>query len=309
MILNLTSLIKNPLGEEIWLALMAFISIFLILWLLSKIFKFKKQSYKIAFLIAFVVSTVSFIIRSFNIILSLNDTQKPTINIIAMIIEASLLLILIKKYYNLKWFKTFGTWLITYLLKWGFMGVLTFIIIFGFTTMSQDIQEEKRPKMSLDNFEINQYGEKININEFIVYKDKITSNNNTEVINIKSKLNFPTKTENVNLSLDCYVPYAKLFPEGMKDFTTEYKFESPDYWSEFNVKGSAYFICDNCVMNSGSTKGTKIISIEPAESATINFDFIFKFKENKEIDCLVIATNENPGDSPKKRFTIQYIAE
>lgn len=143
MILDLTPLLTNPIGEEISLAVMAFISIFLILLLLSKTFNFEKQDYKTAFLIAIIVAATSFIIRSTSLILSLKDVQKPPINLTAMIVEVFLLLILIKKAYDLKWLKAFGMWILAYFGKLIIAGIITLIILFFFTTILQGIAKER----------------------------------------------------------------------------------------------------------------------------------------------------------------------
>lgn len=141
-ILDLTSIVTHPLGEEIGLALISFISIFLTLWLLSKIFNFKKQDYKIPFFIALIVTSTSFIIRSINLIFSLTDAQKPIFNGIAMIAEIFLLLILIKKSYNLKWLKSILTLIITYFGRLMILSLVTIVILLFFTTIPQDIAKE-----------------------------------------------------------------------------------------------------------------------------------------------------------------------
>jgi len=84
--IDLTPIMNNPLGSEILLALIMFVSIFLTLLLLFKIFNLKK-SYKNVFLIAIIIALSSFIVRSMSLIFLLTDTQKPIINRIAMIIE------------------------------------------------------------------------------------------------------------------------------------------------------------------------------------------------------------------------------
>lgn len=141
--MDLTPFLTHPLGEEISLALMGFISIFLALWLLSKIFYFKKQDYKTALSIATIVAATFFIIRSVSLILSLKDAQKPPINLTSMIVEAFLLLILIKEGYNLKWLKAIGIWIVTYVGKLMITGIITFIVLFFFTTIPQEIAKER----------------------------------------------------------------------------------------------------------------------------------------------------------------------
>jgi len=139
--IDLTPIMNNPLGSEILLALIMFVSIFLTLLLLFKIFNLKK-SYKNVFLIAIIIALSSFIVRSMSLIFLLTDTQKPIINRIAMIIEIILLIVLTKKIYNIKWFKSFIISIITYLGKFLVIGILMFIIIFSFTTIPQDIYSQ-----------------------------------------------------------------------------------------------------------------------------------------------------------------------
>jgi len=141
-ILDLTFLLTHPLGQEIGLFLITFIPTFLILWLLSNLFNFKKQDYKTSFFIALIIASTSFIIRSINLIFSLTDAQKPIFNGIAMIIEVLLLLILIKKSYNLKWLKSIFTLIITYIGRGMIFGGVTLIILLFFSTIPQDIEKD-----------------------------------------------------------------------------------------------------------------------------------------------------------------------
>lgn len=138
-ILDLTPLLTHPLLTEIFLALTLFVGIFLTLWLLSKFFNFKKQSCKNHLIIAIIIASTSFIIRSISLVFSLTDAQKPLINGIAMVVEVILLLILIKKAYNQKWPKTILIWILTYFGKLMIVGIITLIILFFFTTIPQSI--------------------------------------------------------------------------------------------------------------------------------------------------------------------------
>ena len=129
--LSFPSFAQSMLVEEILLALSSLIAIFLMLLLLSKLFKYKKQNYKSALIIAMIVSIVSFIIRSISLIFSLNDAQKPFVNIIAIVAEVFLLLILIKRAYKKKWPKTILIWAVVYFGKWAIMG-LSFLMLLLF---------------------------------------------------------------------------------------------------------------------------------------------------------------------------------
>lgn len=297
-ILDLTSLVVHPLREEIWLALMVFISIFLILWLISKLFHLKKQDYKTAILIAIIVAATSFIIRSISLLFSLSDVQKPPINRVAMIVEVFLLLILIKKAYNLKWLKTIGIWILTYFGKLMIMSIMTLIVLFFFTTIPQDISSKGlKDSINISNFEI------IKIND--------------HTFNTKADIKFLTRTENFTITdLKCMMLKASLFPDGLEDHTTEYKFESFKYQSDLKAKGSAYFECgsacinNKALMNTASTKGTKIIFIESGEEVTVNFDFIITGSDSRTIKCTPIFNSQNPEFTTpwyEKLFEIDYV--
>ena len=153
-LLNLTSMLTHPLGEELSIALMTFVSTFLIIWLLSKLLNFKKQDYKTSFFISTIVTATSFIIRSISLIFSLTDAQKPVVNRIAIVIEIFLLLVLIKKSYGLKWPKSILTLVITYFARLMVMGMIALIVLFFFTTIPQDIEEKRLgDKIKIGGFE------------------------------------------------------------------------------------------------------------------------------------------------------------
>lgn len=298
-ILNLTTLLTHPLLEEISIALMSFVSVFLFLWLLSKIFNFKKQDYKISLFVALIVASASFIIRSINLIFSLADSQKPIINKFSTMVEIFLLLVLIKKAYNQKWSKSIITLIITYFGKFMIMGVIVMITLLFFTTIFQDIEKERRgDQIKIGRFETN----RINANAF----------------NFKSDISFTTKTENITMtSLKCWVLHNSLF-SSIENNITEYKFKSFDYMGAgLKVEGSAYFDCSSACangrssMNTNSARGTKIIFIEGGENITLNFDFTVSNGENKTIQCTPIINSENPNFTTlqyAKLFEINYIA-
>jgi len=299
-ILDLAPLLTHPLGEEISLALMAFISTFLVLWLLSNIFNFKKQDCKTPFFIAIIVAATSFIIRSISLIFSLTDIQKPIVNKIAMIVEICLLLVLTRKAYNIKWLKSVIILIITYFGRLMIMGIITIVILFFFTTIPQDIEEER-------------LGDKISIGSFE------TTKIDNHTFNFKANVSFVTRTENVTMTdLKCMVPHASLFP-GIEDHEIEYKFESFKYSGlDLKITGSAYFDCSSAcaggkaLMNTDSTRGTKIIFIEGGENIILNFDFTVTSGENKTIDCTPIINSKNPEFTTKwyaKLFEINYIAD
>ncbi|MDP2946483.1 MAG: hypothetical protein Q8N88_00050 [Nanoarchaeota archaeon] len=230
-LLDLTSIITHPLVEEILLALMSLISIFLVLWFLSKLFNLKKQDPKTSFLIALISILISFIIRSISLIFSLTDVQKPIVNKTAMVIEIFLLFILIKKSYDLKWLKSSLVTIITYFGKFMIMGIITLIIILFFTTIPQDIERER-------------LGDQIKIGSFE------TTKIDGHTFNFKSNISFVTRTENITItSLKCMIHRASLFPS-IEDKVTEYKLESFDYLGlDLQVKGSAYFDCGSVCVN------------------------------------------------------------
>ena len=132
---NLTPLLTNPIGEEIWLATMIFVSISLSLWILSKLFHLKKQDYKTSLWIAIIIATSYFIIRSISLIFALNDVQKLPINVTSMVVEVFLLLILIKRNYKLKWSKSILIWVTVYLGKLIINSIISLFILFFFTTI------------------------------------------------------------------------------------------------------------------------------------------------------------------------------
>ncbi|MDP1696135.1 MAG: hypothetical protein Q8L29_04435 [archaeon] len=302
VIFDLTPILTHPLGEEIYLALISIISIFLVLWLSSNIFNFKRQDYKTSLFIAIIIATTSFIIRSINLIFSLTDAQKPTFNGIAMIVEIFLLLILIKKVYNIKWFKSIIILIITYFGKFMIMGIIAIVVILFFTTIPQDIEKERM-------------GDPIKIGDFE------TTKINDHAFNFKSSISFLTRTENITMiSLKCIASYYSLFPdENIENFATEYKFKSFKYSDlDLKITGSAYFNCgftcanDKALMNTNSTRGTKIIFIEGGENITLNFDFIINSSENETIKCTPIINSKNPEFTTiwyDKLFEINYIVD
>ncbi len=296
-ILDLTSIVTHPLLEELSLALISFIGIVLFLWLLSNFFAFKKRDFKTAFQISIIVTATSFIIRSISLIFSLTDIQKPIINKFGMVVEIVLLLILVKKIYNQKWLKTIIMWIMAYFGKLMAMGIITLIILFFFTTIPQDITEERLgDKIKIGNFEANQIDD--------------------HTFNFKSNISFVTRTENIKMAdLKCMIPHALLF-SNIENHAIEYRFESFNYRDlDLKVKGSAYFDCSStCInnkalMNTGSTKGTEIIFIEGGENISINFDFIVTGSDSKLIDCTPIINSEKPEFTTKwyaKLFEINY---
>jgi len=299
-ILDLTFLLNHPLGQAIGLFLITFIPTFLILWLLSNLFNFKKQDYKTPLFIALIISSTSFIIRSINLMFSLANAQEIMVSRIAIIAEVFLLWFLIKKSYNLKWFKSIFTLIITYLGRGMIFGGITLIILLFFSTIPQDIEEER-------------IGDKIKIGSF----ETIKIDNHT--FNFKSNISFVTKTENVTLtSLHCMTQSNSLFPD-IEDHLIEYKFESFDYRNlDLKVKGLAHFECssacasNNALMNTGSAKGTEIIFIEGGENIILNLDFIVMGGENKIVECTPIINSKNPEFTTKwyaKLFEINYVAD
>ena len=162
MIADLTPFLTHPIGEEISLALMTFISIFLMLWLLSQISDFKKRDFKTALAIAAIIALISFLIRSISLIFGLKDPQKPPINISGMVIENIILIILIKKVYDLKWIKTILIWLATAAGRLMIGGIITLIVLFFFTSIPAQIAERSSEFGTLEeiqnrtNFEIMQ---------------------------------------------------------------------------------------------------------------------------------------------------------
>lgn len=142
-VLNLTSFLTNPLGEEIWIMIMSLVSIFLILWLLSRAFNLKRQNYKIAFFIAVIISLTSFTIRSISIVFSLMDSQKPYLNLIAIAIEIILLFVLVAYKYQPKKFDLVLMGLIVYVGKWMIMGIIAILVILFFTNIPQSIANER----------------------------------------------------------------------------------------------------------------------------------------------------------------------
>lgn len=135
---DLTPLLTNPLGEEVWLATRVFVSIFISLWIVSKIFHLKKQGYKISLWIAIVIATSYFIIRSINLIFALNDIQSIPLNLTSMGVEPLLLLILIKKTHGLKWGKSASIWITAYIGKLIVGSIFNLLILFFFTTILQN---------------------------------------------------------------------------------------------------------------------------------------------------------------------------
>jgi len=149
-IIDLTHIITYPLVELIQLEVISLISISLILWILSSFFYFKKRDFKTAFYISMIVVTIPFIIRSINIILPINYKYGSLISISSLLIEPLLLLILIKKVYDLEWFKTIGIWFLTYSSKLTATSVIVLIMILFFTTIPQDYYQENLKWRSIE---------------------------------------------------------------------------------------------------------------------------------------------------------------
>ena len=340
MIENLLFWIKTPLGEEVFfMFLLPFISSVLILWVASKIFKFKRNSFLIALMIGYPYVITDFLIRLINILFSVSDSQKPPINITAMIISNVLLIILIVLVYKLNWWKTILTWLIVYFGKLFFVSMVVLLI---FLTIPSFREFDSAPimKPGLNDFTLpyaKEVREEIGTNHFIIYKSIIKKPYSTRVINLASSVAFNTRVENVSMDMKCLLG-GNIFIESMKDKEDMYEFSSVSQPGlDFGVikNGYARFGCaevcskdktifhpenlgkkegyienvDVAKMNTGEFMGARVLFVDERKPINISIDFPIQGEDSATINCDFYIFTEKPSETIKKSFTIEYIAD
>ena len=139
------NLVDTPIGTEIFLGITTLFVFTLVLWLTSKVLKFKKKDFLTALIVSLISAGIPFLIRLNGVIL-LKYPQTTITNLTAMTIEPILLFILVKIIYSDKWLKSILISIIAYVLKWMIIGFLTVIIIFLFTDIPQQYEEKQKWK-------------------------------------------------------------------------------------------------------------------------------------------------------------------
>lgn len=130
----------SPLGEEIYIAAMAFLTTSVFLYLLSKLQNFETQDLKTPVKISLVLGVVSFSIRSTALVFNIAYPQRMFINVAGMLIENLLLIMMIKKLYSLGWRVTLVTWGSAFFGRHAITGVVSAVIVF---TMFPEFVEKR----------------------------------------------------------------------------------------------------------------------------------------------------------------------
>lgn len=146
MVTTLVNFIDTPIGAEIFLFVISIIVFTLTIWLMSQIFKFKKQNFLSAFLISLVTAGLAFAMRLGMILLESSHKDIVSINTISMIITPILLIILIKTTYLAGWRKSIFIGILSWMIKWIIIGIVTLFIVVCCTSVLQDIQSEQKWK-------------------------------------------------------------------------------------------------------------------------------------------------------------------
>ncbi len=332
MIEDLLLWMKTPFGEEIYLSLLLpLISSVLTLWGLSKIFKFKKNSFLVALLVGSSYVIAEFLIRLNSLLFNLTDIQKPFINKIGMIVSIIVLIILLTKIYKANWWKTIICWLSVFCGKLMFIGVVMIMMMFFIPTFSE-YDSAPIAKVGMTDFSINEVGN----NYFKVYRSELVTPTGILAINLDSSIAFNSRVEGVSMDLECNSQEGK-FIKSIEDKIERYEFTSipQDNLDVEIVAGYAHFDCDVICpkdrttfnlrglfdenveystkselaeMNTGEFSGTEILYVERRKPIGINIDFALSGEDNATLNCEVIITSKIPKQIIKKSFTIEYIA-
>jgi hypothetical protein len=335
---NLLIWLKTPFGEEILFSLLLpLISSVLILWGLSKAFKFKRNSFLTALLISSFYVVLNFLIRLNSLILNLADTQKPFVNAIGIIVSTIVLIALIINIYKANWWKTIICWLSVVYGKLLLIGIFTLLMLLYVPVFSES---DSAPivKAGITNFIIGDKGSEIGDNHFRVYRSELVSPTGIFAINLDSSVAFNSSVEGVSMDMECSSQNVKIV-NSLKDGGERYEFASDSNSNLDNrifKTGYAFFDCDEvCTkekttfnlrnliskegeyvtvskiaeMNTGKLFGTKVLYVERERPIGINVDFALIGEDNATIDCEVTVTSENPSQTMKKSFIIDYIAD
>lgn len=276
--------LKTPLGEEVFIMfLLPLISSVLILWGISKLFKFKRNSFLTALCIGFLYTVIEFFNRLTSILLKLSDQQKPPINITAAIISNILLLILIILIYKESWRKTILSWLFVYFGKFTFVGIIMLIMMFYFPILSED-DPSPTVKAGISDFYINnisEVGNQIGNNQFEIYKSKIETPISIRVVNLLLDIAFNSRTEGITMDLECMTPEEILFSSIQNKEIDELEAGKQYMFGISDDKLDSYFRERNI---SFSFYGFAHLSCEPnvcnEEKTIFNFKNIFQESKN-----------------------------
>lgn len=100
----------------------------LVIWILSKLFKFEKREYKFALFIALILGAFEFIvINSYHLIFKM--IMPFALSVSLLLFMYILLTILIKYFYNIKWSKSFLVSLIGFVIQLIVASII--LLIFG----------------------------------------------------------------------------------------------------------------------------------------------------------------------------------
>jgi len=317
MIEDLILWLKTPIGEEIFLMfLLPLISSILILWGVSKLFKFKKDNFLTALWVGYLYVVISFLIRLINILFKLSDSQKPTVNIIAMIISNVILIFLIVKVYKANWWKTILTWFGIYYGRFMLTGIVMIIMMFSIPAFSES-DSAPTAKVGMTDFNINEVGEEIGNNHFRVYRKDVVRPISTKYINLVSSVAFDTRTEGVTINFECNTQGGEHFD--LKKYRGSSSFSCTEVCSKekttFNMKGlfneSIEYVTKSEIaeLSPGKFSGTKVLYVERRKPIGVHVGLTLSGEENITLSCDVSIISERPLKTFKKSFTIDYIAK
>ncbi len=283
MLENIIIWLKTPFGEEVSLSLvLSLISSVLILWGASKLFKFKKNNFLTALLVGSLFTLTNFLIRLINLIFNLSDAQKPTANIIGMIVSSIILIILLITVYKANWWKTILSWMAVFYGKFLFMGIVMVIVMFSFPAF-MEFDSAPTIKAGISDFyihDLDEVGIETGNNQFTVYQSKIRTPISIRAVHVKTDIAFNSRTEGVTMDISCKTPEEILFSsiqnneihefEGGEyyEFGSEEQFKSSKGDFSFNFWGQAYFSCGEICTKEKTTFNMKGLFDESIEYST-----------------------------------------
>lgn len=331
--------IKSPLGEEIFISLLLpLITSVLILWGLSKAFKFKKNSFLTALLIGSFYVIINFLIRLNSLLFNLTDIQKPFMNILGGTVSTIVLIILLVNIYKTNWWKTIVCWLFVFYGKFMLIGIVMLMMMLFIPGFSES-DSAPIAKPGITDFSIGDKGIEIGNNHFRVFRSEVVHSTDIFAINLDSSIAFSSRVENVSMDLKCTSQDGKIVVTSLKDNTGMYEFElntKNDLGIDTFKKGYAFFDCDQvCTkekttfnlrnlinkegqyvtvseiaeMNTGKLSGTRVLYVEKEKPIGINIDFALKGESSTTLDCEIAITSENPPQTMKKSFIVEYIVD
>lgn len=319
---------------------MAFIFLTFGLYLSSKLLKFKRRRFLLAVFVSFIFTLVMVLSSLIGKVVSKISIMAGFINVlISWIVLFIISIILMKKYYKINWKQIILVFLILFAL-YMVLSIITLFVFFTFfgtelleryKTQAQEnlenreTRENERVQNAINNsqsimlgdFEINEYGEKVSKNNFIVrsvYRvNNVISSINQHTVVLSIPLQFTIPNRDVSLNMDCHIPEAVLF-NSMEDHGRGYWFESYNYSDlDFHLSGLAYLECpERCngprqLSNNGYRDSTKLLFTDSFTNAEAKINLFFKGEHSIDVNCRLVVISKDPPKSFIKRFDIQYI--